>query len=131
MVSFEPILPDGNWEQPRQILPPDWPKNTWERLVLVSLGRKNDFRKPVISSLVELRLRRGCRDYRDRDRILTKPTSETRGGVACGRCSASCVQAMSSEKVSVRCPKNTLYNEYNLFNEGVRMTLYLQNEDCV
>ena len=61
LVSFEPILPDGNWEQPRQILQPDWPKNTWERLVLVSLGRKNDFRKPVISSPVE-RLRRGCHE---------------------------------------------------------------------
>ena len=71
------------------------------------------------------------RDYRDRDRILTKPTSETRGGVACGRCSASCVQAMSSEKVYVRFPKNTLYYEYKLFDEEVRMTLYLQNEDCV
>ena len=54
------------------------------------------------------------RDYRDRDRILTKPTSETRGGVACGRCSASCVQAMSSEKVSVRFPKNTLYIEHTI-----------------
>ena len=59
MVSFEPILPDGNLEQPRQILQPDWPKNTWERLVLVSLGRKNDFPKPVILSPVELCLRRG------------------------------------------------------------------------
>ena len=59
MVSFEPILPDGNLEQPRQILQSVWSKNTWERLVLVSLGRKNDFRKPVISSPVELRLRRG------------------------------------------------------------------------
>ena len=49
----------GDWEQPRQILQPDWPKNTWEHLVLVSLGRKNDFRKPVMLSPVELRLRRG------------------------------------------------------------------------
>ena len=60
LVIFEPILPDGYPEQPRQILQPVWSNNTWERLVLVSLGRKNDFRKPVILSPVELCLRREC-----------------------------------------------------------------------
>ena len=61
LANFEPILPDRYPEQPKQILQSDWSKNIRERLVLVSLGRKIDFRKPVMLSPVELRLRRGCR----------------------------------------------------------------------
>ena len=60
LANFERIFPDGNPEQPKQILQSDWSKNIRERLVLVSLGRKIDFRKPVMLSPVELRLRRGC-----------------------------------------------------------------------
>ena len=79
MVSFEPILPYRNPEQPRQILQSVWSKNTWERLVLVSLGRKNDFRKPVILSPVELCLRRGW----DKSILLDGRSTLVVGGVGC------------------------------------------------